>query len=193
MPAAVGAHLDAMKTRAATASPPPVQPQSPALRQALIAAKQSTATPSVLKIGAALLAITIMGGIVWLQNSPKLAFRNDAAQAGIDASLPTYIPSSYHQNGAVAVSPGQLTLNFASPSSSQPLRIIQRSSGWDTNALRENYIDQQTASYVAAQGQGLTIYLYGDQADWINHGVWYQLSGTSNLARDDILKIAYGL
>lgn len=192
MPESVAAQVDTMKTKAAIAPPPP-QPQSPALRQALSAAKQSTATPQVLKIGAALVAIGIMGGVVWLQNSPKLAFRNAATQAGIAASLPTYIPSSYHQSGSVAVSPGELTLNFSSPSAGQPLSITQRRSDWDSNALRENYVAAQTTSFLAVQGQGLTIYLYSNQANWINHGVWYQLTGTSKLGRADILKIAYGL
>jgi hypothetical protein len=192
MPTAVAAQVDAMKGQVASAPLPP-QPQSPALRQALSAAKQSTATPHVLKIGAALMTIGIMSGIVWLQNSPKLAFRNAATQAGIDASLPTYIPSSYHQTGSVGVSPGELTLNFSSPSSGQPLSITQRRSAWDSNALRENYVAAQTSDFVGVQGQGLTIYLYGNQANWINHGVWYQLTGTSKLGRADVLKIAYGL
>jgi len=192
MPEAVAAQVDTMKSQTPI-EPLPPKPQSPALSQALKAAKQSTTTPSVLRIGAALVAIGIMGGVVWLQNSPKLAFRNAAAQAGIAASLPTYIPSSYHQVGAANSSPGVLTLNFTSPSAGQPLKIIQRSSDWDANALRENYVSTQSTNFLAVQGQGLTIYLYGNQANWINHGVWYQLSGTSKLGREDVLKIAYGL
>jgi len=192
MPAAVAAQVDTMKSQT-PAAPLPPKPQSPALRQALKAAKQSTTTPSVLKIGAALVAIGIMGGIVWLQNSPKLAFRNAAAKAGIAASLPTYIPSSYHQVGEASTSPGTLTLDFSSPGAAQPLKITQRASDWDANALRENYVSTQSTNFLAVQGQGLTIYLYGNQANWINHGVWYQLSGTSKLGREDVLKIAYGL
>jgi hypothetical protein len=192
LPEAIAAQVDTMKAQSASAPLPP-QPQSPALQQALAAAKQSTAVPSMLKIGAALVAIAIMGGVVWLQNSPKLAFRNAASQAGIAASLPTYIPSSYHQVGPVSASPGTLTLNFSSPSDGQPLKITQRRSDWDANALRENYVASQSTGFLAVQGQGLTIYMFGDQANWVNHGVWYQLSGTSKLGREDILKIAYGL
>ena len=51
----------------------------------------------------------------------------------------------------------------------------------------------QTANYLTVQGQGLTIYLFGNQANWINHGVWYQLNGVAALSRDQILKVAYGL
>jgi hypothetical protein len=192
LPEAVVTQVDAMSAQSihAAATTPP---QSPALQQALAAAKQSTRKPSLVKIAAALAAIAIMAGVVWTQNSPKLAFHNAAAQVGIDATLPTYIPSSYHQAGPVQVSDGQLTLNFASPSDNQPLKITQQQSSWDANSLRDNYISQQTDNYLAVQGEGLTIYMFGNQANWVNHGVWYQISGTSKLSRDQIIKIAYGL
>jgi hypothetical protein len=189
----VASQIDSMQAQSqAAVLPPPSQPQSPALQQALNAAKSATA-PSLIKIAAALGAITILSGVVWLQNAPKLAFRDDASKAGIDASLPTYVPSSYHQKGAINVAPGQLTLNFASPSSNDPLTITQRRSDWDANSLRQNYVAQQASDFLAVQGEGLTIFLYNDQASWINHGVWYQLSGISQLSREEILKLAYGL
>ncbi|HUC87407.1 MAG TPA: hypothetical protein VMR75_03780, partial [Candidatus Saccharimonadales bacterium] len=167
-------------------------PQSPALQQALAAAKKSTNTSNVLKIGAAVAVIGIMATVVWVQNSPKLAFQDAASKAGIDASLPTYIPSSYHQSGPVSSSPGELVMAFTSPVSSA-LKIVQQATSWDANSLRDNYITRQTDNYLTVQGQGLTIYLYGNQADWVNHGVWYQVNGIAGLSRAEVLKIAYGL
>lgn len=195
LPPQVSTQIEAMQPKPATPTPTPTPtaPHSPALQEALDKAKQSEGTGTLLKIGAGVAAIALMAGIVWYQNSPKLAFHNAALKAGIEASLPTYIPSSYHQAGAAQVSDNQLTLNFASPSSDKPLAITERRSNWDSNSLRENYVSQQTDNFLAVQGQGLTIYLYNDQATWINHGVWYQMSGTSKLSREQILKIAYGL
>jgi hypothetical protein len=192
LPNAVATQVDAMKllTEPAT-DPAPTQPKSPALREALAAAKPS-ATPNIIKVGAALTAIAIMGGFVWLQNSPKLAFRSAAAKAGIDASLPTYVPSSYRQTGPATVAPGQLSLAFTSPDNNQ-LQITQRRTEWDSNSLRENFVGKQSDNYLAIQGQGLTIYLYNDAASWVNHGVWYTVSGTAKLSREQVLKIAYGL
>jgi hypothetical protein len=174
------------------AEPPLPEVQSPALKQVLATAKPSK-TPSIMKVGAALTAVVIMSGLIWLQNSPKLAFRAAAAQAGIDASLPTYVPSSYHQTGAATVAPGQLTLNFSSPSAERPLQIVQRRTNWDSNSLRDNFINRQSDSYLAIQGQGLTIYLYSNAASWVNHGVWYTVNGTAKLSREQVLRIAYGL
>jgi hypothetical protein len=192
LPGVVATHVDAMSKQAATAPPPPAPPQSPALQQALAAAKKSTNTSSVLKVAAAVTVIGLMAGGIWIQNSPKLAFHDAAAKAGIDASLPTYLPSSYHQSGPVSASPGQLVMAFTSPVSSA-IKIVQEQTSWDANSLRDNYISRQTDNYLTVQGQGLTIYLYGDQANWVNHGVWYQINGISGLSRDQVLKIAYGL
>lgn len=196
---------DSLSTPAAAPTPismPTEQqpgPVSPALQQVIDSAQKSTASlpapnvPAIAKIGAAVAAIAIMGGLVWMQNSPKLAFRNAATQAGIQASLPTYVPSSYRQAGPAQVAPGQITLSFNSAAGNDEMKIVQRRTNWDSNSLRENFISRQTDEFVAVQGQGLTIYLYQDRASWVNHGVWYTVSGTSNLSREQVLKVAYGL
>jgi hypothetical protein len=171
---------------------PTAGPSSPALQQVMASAKPNK-TPSVMKIGAALAAIAIMSGVVWMQNSPKLAFRSAATQAGIDASLPSYMPSSYRQAGPANVAPGQLSLAFASPGAEHPIQITQRRTDWDSTSLRENYVARQSDNYLAVQGQGLTIYVLGDSVNWVNRGIWYTVSGTSKLSREQVLKIAYGL
>jgi len=193
LPNHVATQIDSMKTAVDHLPPEPTATPKPALKEAITAAKKSHTMPKVIKIAAALAAIAIMGGLIWMQNSPKLAFHNAASKVGIDASLPTYVPSSYRQNGPVGVGNGQLTLSFTSPSSDKPLTITQQRSAWDSNSLRQNYISRQTDDYLAVQGQGLTIYMFGDQANWVNHGVWYKVAGTSKLSREQVLKIAYGL
>ncbi|HUC20824.1 MAG TPA: DUF4367 domain-containing protein, partial [Candidatus Polarisedimenticolaceae bacterium] len=189
-PNSVKAQVEAL----ANTTPTPVPTaQSNDFQQAVKAAKHSTAIPNVTKIAAAIAAIGIMSGLIWLQNAPKLAFHNAATKAGIDASLPTYIPSSYRQNGTANTSNGRISINFTNSSSQAPLSIVQRRTSWDSNSLRENYVSRQTTSFLAVQGQGLVIYLDEDQANWVNHGIWYQIVGTSKLGREQVLKIAYGL
>lgn len=177
-------------------------PVSPALEHALEnAAKVPTPSPvasskplpGLASAAAAVAAIAIIGGLIWMQNSPKLAFRSAASQAGVQASLPTYIPSSYRQVGPAQAAPGQLTLSFQSNAQDSKLQIIQRRTAWDSNSLRENYVSHQSDEYLAVQGQGLTIYVFGDRASWVNHGVWYTVEGTSKLSREQVLKVAYGL
>lgn len=189
MPNQVATQIDAMKNMV---TPDSTAPKPTALKEILETAKPA-GNPRLTQIAAAIAAIGIMAGLVWAQNSPKMAFRSASNQAGIEASMPTYIPSSYRQDGPAKVSPGQITLSFVSPSSQEPLTIIQKRTSWDSNSLRENFVSRQSDNLLAVQGQGLTIFLFNDQASWVNHGVWYTVDGAEHLSRDQILRLAYGL
>jgi hypothetical protein len=189
LPNQVATQIDAMRKIATEGD---VEPKSEGLKEVLATAKPSS-SPSFTQIAAAIAAIGIITGIVWMQNSPKMAFKSAASQAGIQASLPTYVPSSYRQQGPAQVSPGQVTISFQSPSNQNPLTITQKKTSWDSNSLRENHVSRQADNMLAVQGQGLTIFLYNNQASWINHGIWYTVSGTENLSREQILRVAYGL
>jgi hypothetical protein len=134
-----------------------------------------------------------MAGYVWFQNYPKLALENAGHKAGVAASLPGYIPSSYNL-AHTDTHPGLVTLSFTSPSADAPLRITQARTTWDSSSLLDNYVVKNTDDYTAVQGQGLTIYLFGqNQATWVNKGIWFGIDGTGHLSREQILKLAYSL
>jgi hypothetical protein len=138
-------------------------------------------------------AIMIMGGYIWAQNYPKLAIQSAGNRAGIAASLPGYVPSSY-QLATTSTAPGLVTLNFTSPSQPSALSIKQSRTSWDSSSLLDNFVAKASTQYTAVEGQGLTIYLFGqNQATWVNHGTQYQIEGASRLSREQILKIAYSL
>jgi len=138
-------------------------------------------------------AVALMSGYVWLQNYPKLALQNANSKAGLSASLPAFLPSSYTLK-TTDTSPGLITLNFTSPSASEALKIAQARTTWDSSSLLDNFVAKNTDDYATVQGQGLTIYLFNNnQATWVNHGIWYSIEGASRLSREQILKIAYSL
>ncbi|GAC1373482.1 MAG: hypothetical protein NVSMB39_7840 [Candidatus Saccharimonadales bacterium] len=150
-------------------------------------------TPSHGRAFATAAAITLMGSYIWLSNYPKLALQNASNQAGLAASLPGYLPSSYSLN-STNTSPGLVTLNFSSPSASEKLKIAQRRTNWDSSSLLDNFVAKAADDYSTVQSQGLTIYLFSNnQASWVNHGIWYSIDGASRLSREQILKIAYSL
>ena len=173
--------------QAPTPPPPAHHDAKPAPRQRL---KPSPQHSRVLATAA---AIAIMAGYVWVQNYPKLALQNASGKAGLAASLPGYMPSSYTLAGT-STSAGLVTLDFHSPNATEPLKIAQHRTSWDSSSLLDNYVIKNTDDFTSVQGQGLTVYLFGqNQAAWVNHGIWYSIEGASRLSREQILKIAYSL
>ena len=138
-------------------------------------------------------AVAIMSGYIWVQNYPKFALQSANSQAGVAASLPSYLPSSYTLKHT-DTSPGLVTLNFGSPSATEALKIEQHRTTWDSSSLLDNFVTKNTDDYSTVLGQGLTIYLFSNnQAAWVNHGIWYSIAGAGHLSREQILKIAYSL
>jgi hypothetical protein len=145
------------------------------------------------KLAAGIAAVAILAGYVWVQNYPKLAIASAGNQAGISASLPGYVPSSYSL-ATTTTAPGIVTLQFASPNQSEPLTITQHRTAWDSSSLVDNYVSKVATDYSSIEGQGLTVYLFDqNNASWVNHGLWYSIAGTARLSRAQILKIAYSL
>jgi Domain of unknown function (DUF4367) len=138
-------------------------------------------------------AIAIMGSYVWLQNYPKMAISAAGNKAGLSASMPGFVPSSYSLKKTIT-QPGLVTLQFATPNQTQSLTIDQHRTDWDSSSLLDNFVAKQDSEYASVSGQGLTVYLFKqNQAAWINHGVWYSITGATRLSREQILKIAYSL
>jgi hypothetical protein len=138
-------------------------------------------------------SIAIMAGYIWLENYPKMAVQTASSQAGITASLPGYLPSSYQLTNT-STGPGLVTISFSSPNQSSPLVISQQRTTWDSKSLLDKFVTAQSNEYSSITGQGLTVYLFGsNQASWVNHGIWYSITGTGRLSRDQIMKIVYSL
>ncbi len=196
MPNAVAAQLEKLNQLTPPAAPtiPIVTDHQAVLKQALAAAQpKPKAKLRPASLVAAALAIVIMGGYVWLSNYPKLALKTASDQAGFEASLPHYLPSNFRLAGTVAYSPGQITANFHSPNQGQMV-VTERRTAWDSGSLLDNYVSRQSDQYLTVQGQGLTIYFYNNNhASWVNRGVWYSIEGDYQVAREDVMKVAYSL
>ncbi len=187
MPNHLATQLSAMQKLVPPAAEPATS-RSDAFKLALSSA------PSTKSVVAATLAIAIMGGYIWLNNYNTLSVKTAGQKAGIQASLPGFVPSSYNLSGPVAYGPGFVTMQFKSPASSNPLSITQRRTDWSSSSLLELFVNSKSSSYVSVQNQGLTIYLYnGNQATWVNKGIQYVIEGNTLLNRDQILKIAESL
>ncbi len=153
-------------------------------------AKKMRAPLRISSVMAACMGIMILGGYLSYINMPNLSVRVAASQAGIDARYPGYTPSGYRFDGPVSYSNGNVQLSFAANGGNAAYQIKQQKSGWDSQAVLDNYVVAQSDTYDVNDTQGLTVYTYGNDAAWVNKGVLYTISGDAPLRTEQVLRIA---
>lgn len=153
--------------------------------------KQPRRLPRIMSVASASLALLLLGGYFTYLNMPSLSVRVAAAQAGVNASYPSYHPDGYSLNGPVAYTQGQVNMKFASNSGPQNFTVTQSKTSWDSSAVLDNYIKEKAGdNYITYDEHGLTIYTYGGNAAWVNGGVLYTITGDAPLSGDQIRHIA---
>jgi len=200
---------NAHKKQAAMKAAPAVQPapkpaaaiKQEAVEQSLAAAPSHSAShqqhdkpkryPRLLSVASASLALLLLGGYFTYLNMPSLSVRVAAAQAGVNASYPSYHPDGYSLNGPVAYAQGEVKMKFASNAGPQNFTVSQSKTSWDSSAVLDNYIREKAGdNYITYDEHGLTIYTYGGNAAWVNGGVLYTITGDAPLSGDQIRHIA---
>lgn len=143
-----------------------------------------------LSIVSASFALLLLGGYFTYLNMPSISVRVAAAQAGISASYPTYRPAGYRLDGPVAYTDGEVSMKFASNTGPQSYNISQKKMEWDSSAVEQDVNQKTAGSYATSTTSGLTIYLYGNNASWVNDGILYTLSGNAPLSSEQVDRIA---
>lgn len=143
------------------------------------------------KFATATLAVLLLVGFFAYQNIPNISMRIAATRAGFSAQMPGHTPAGFGVSGPVQYGPGYVAVNFASRSDDQNFKVSQRVSSWNSEALADNFLNENGKQYQTYQDKGRTIYVYdGHNATWVNGGVWYQIEGTNNLKNDELINIA---
>ncbi len=141
-------------------------------------------------------AVAAVLGIVYLvgTNMPDFSMRVAAMQTGIEASYPGYVPRGFSLADITAES-GKVVLNFRNSEDGNIYTLTEEKSSWDSNALLSNFVkDEYGADYAIVREQGLTIYVDGSNATWVNGGVMYKLkAGNGVLTKKQISSIATSL
>lgn len=132
----------------------------------------------ILAIGCAAACVT---AIIYCisTNIPDLSVRVAAMQTGVEASYPSYIPRDFSLEGINSEN-GKITLSFVGPDNAK-FTLIEEKSSWDSTALLRNYIEPTWhENYTTTHEQGITIYINGSNAAWVNGGVLYKINSTNN-------------
>ena len=147
------------------------------------------------KIVAAMSVVTlaILGYLVSV-NLPDISVRVAAMHTGIEKAYPSYVPANYRLDGLVKEENGRITMSFKNDRD-QKFTLMEEKSSWDSSAVLTNYVSKNWgASYAIAKGQGLTIYVSGSNAAWVNGGVFYVITDETNtLSTSDLHDIAVSL
>lgn len=126
-------------------------------------------------------AAACIGGIVYLvsTNIPDISVQVAAMQTGIEASYPSYIPRDYSL-GDIFSENGRLTMRFDGPDNAS-FTLVEEKSSWDSSALQRNFVDPTWKdNYTTTHEQGITIYICGSDAAWVNGGVLYKITASNN-------------
>ena len=141
----------------------------------------------------AVISLALLGYLVSV-NMPDISVRVAAMNSGIEKAYPSYVPSSYRLDGLVKEENGRITMGFKDDNGKK-FTLMEEKSSWDSSAVLSNYVAKNWgASYSVAKGQGLTIYVSGSNAAWVNGGVFYViLDNDGALSSSDLHDIAVSL
>lgn len=185
MPASVAAR--AAKASAAKTSTDQAQQQSASVK------KEGRARRFLIAFACSAACVAALGFLVYA-NMPDLSVKVAAMQTGIEASYPSYIPRNYQLSSVSPNKDGDIILHFTGPENGY-FTIIEKNSSWDSTALLNNYVKPTYGEdYTVLHEQGLTIYLSGADASWVNGGILYKMTSSDpTLTKKQIKNIATSL
>jgi hypothetical protein len=183
-------HFDAALSKSQSHQKKPTKKQK---RGAKIAHKLGISR-KVLNVSAAMFAFVLLAGFFTYQNLTSLSMQVASSRAGFNAQLPGYKPAGYAVEGPIEYEPGSVSVSFASRTDDSQLKLTQEVSNWNSQALFENYLGDNTQNYQVHEEKGKTIYLYDNgNATWVSGGVWYKIEGDNILNNEQLLRMASSL
>lgn len=135
--------------------------------------------------------VLILGCFFAYSNAPRIALQNAETSTGIAARIPSYKPTGFTLNRNVAYQPGKVVLSFSSNTDNSAFSITQEKTSLSNESLTTSSIPSSSNKVALKTTTGTTIYIYDDNnATWINNGIWYNVQGTAQLSRSQLLNIA---
>jgi len=149
----------------------------------------------VLTLAISVVSVAFLGFLVY-RNLPDIISQVTARSSGIEASTPAYMPKGYYRESIYSEKSGKITLTYVNSDSDQgSFTITQEKSSWNTAALLTNFVKPTwDNNYSTTREGGLTIYISGSNAAWVNGGIFYLIEASSNnLTMSDLHDIAISI
>lgn len=142
----------------------------------------------IINVVSGVFALFLLGGFLAFANMTNIEMRVASMRAGFSAQLPGYAPVGYALDGGIKSESGVVATTFRSGESAYTLK--QQVSDWDSTTLLDNIVTASGRDYKAIESQGRTIYIYGNDAAWVDGGVLYNIKGDGSISPKEISSIA---
>lgn len=109
-------------------------------------------------------------------NMPDISIKVAAMQTGIQATYPSYVPRDYRLSGVYTAQDNSVAMDFVGPNQAK-FTLTEEKLPWDSTALLNRFVKQKWGEdYDAIKEQGITIYVSGSNAAWVNAGIVYKIT-----------------
>lgn len=127
-------------------------------------------------------------------NMPDISLSVVALQNGMEVTYPSYIPRDYSVS-SVTSEDGKVTMTFDNSAENKSFTLTEERSSWDSNTLLANYVKSEYGeNYTMVKEQGLTLFVSGSNAAWVNGGNVYKITANNGtLTNKQIKSIAVSL
>jgi hypothetical protein len=132
-------------------------------------------------------------GVVAILNLTNIKLHVASSNAGFSVSLPQKQPTGF-TIGTLQSSPGSATIQFKSNSDDRTYTLTEKTSDWNSEALRSGFIAGTNKEYQTIESAGRTVYVYDQShATWVSGGIWYQLENNGALSQRQLVELATSL
>jgi hypothetical protein len=144
----------------------------------------------VTSMAAGTLALLVIAGFAFYQNSAGLQFKVASFHAGVATHMPNLKAAGFAYDGAKADG-DTLVVGFSSPSGNY--RLSQQA----TNLSEQDVINDLSATdasghpdYTTVHAGSTTVYRFGaNDATWVQDGTWYTVNGTGSLTDQQVTSL----
>ncbi|HSX04917.1 MAG TPA: hypothetical protein VLF69_00375 [Candidatus Saccharimonadales bacterium] len=141
----------------------------------------------VASMTAGTLALLIIAGFAFYQNSPGMQLRIAGVKAGVATRMPNFAAAGFAYNG-VKANNGKLTLGFRNGQGNY--QLVQQTTSWsDSDMIQDvSAVDASgNPNYTTLHAGSVTIYRFSNtNAMWVTGGKWYTVNGTNNLSDQQV-------
>lgn len=109
-------------------------------------------------------------------NMPDISIKVAAMQTGIQATYPSYVPRDYRLSGVYTAQDNSVAMDFLGPNQAK-FTLTEEKLPWDSTALLNRFVKPKWGEdFTTIKEQGVTIYISGSNAAWVNAGIVYKIT-----------------